>query len=87
MAVPSHPPSPTGTSSPIQVHSPALPDPTLPNPDAGCSLFYDSHTKTTVSVPSFFEQLEAYKATDNWPIHWVMINKQMHKLEEMEVSD
>jgi len=75
MASPSCPPSPSRTSSPIQVHSPTLPDPTLPILDAGCSLFYDSHTKTTVSVPSYFEQLEAYKATEDWPIHWVMINK------------
>jgi len=52
-------PSPMGTSSPIQVHSPALPD-----PDEGCSLFFDTHTKTTVSVPSFFEQQEAYHATE-----------------------
>jgi len=75
MAGPSRPPSPTGTSSPIQVHSPILPDPTLPIPDLGCGLFYDSHAKTTVSVPSFFEQLEAFKATEDWPIHWKMINK------------
>jgi len=87
MAGPSCPPSPTGTSSPIQVHSPALPDPSLPIPDTGCSLFYDSHAKATVSVPSFFEQLEAFKATEDWPIHWEMINKRMCKLEEMEISE
>ena len=87
MASPTCPPSPTGTLSPIQVHSPALPDPTLPIPNIGCSLFYDSNAKTTVSVPSFFKQLEAFKATEDWPIHWTMINKRMYELEEMEISE
>jgi len=78
-ADPDHPPSPTGTSSPIQIHSPALPD-----PDEGCSLFYDSHAKRTVSVPSFFEQPQAYHTTEEWPIRWLTLNKQMYECKELE---
>jgi len=75
-------PSPTGTSSSIQVHSPALPE-----PDEGCSLFYDPHTKSTASVPSFFEQQEAYCTTEEWPIHWLTLNKQMYKVEDLEPAN